>query len=106
MRDPETIETDHEFTPSEYCNCDACQEICHWHYGEEDACIKERYMHAKVEQAASLHADAGRRWLQDVAALQAQLQAVTQERDRLLREIDQIKTRLVDLKFQQGINPR
>lgn len=39
-------QTDHEFELSPYCDCDSCNELCHFHYGLDDACLLERYEHA------------------------------------------------------------
>lgn len=45
MRDRDALETDHEFEPSPYCDCQACSELCHHHYGLDDVCMKERHQH-------------------------------------------------------------
>lgn len=37
MRDG--IQTDHEFELSPYCDCHSCNELCHFHYGLDDACL-------------------------------------------------------------------
>ncbi len=39
------IQIDHQFEPSPYCDCSTCNEYCHYHYGEDDACLLERHMH-------------------------------------------------------------
>lgn len=49
MLDLDDIATDHEFEPSPFCDCSSCQEMCHWHYGQDDACLGERHQHVKPE---------------------------------------------------------
>ena len=39
------IQTDHQFELSTYCDCAACSELCHYRYGEDDACLLERHEH-------------------------------------------------------------
>ncbi len=49
MRDYDIVETDHAFTPNPFCDCGPCGELCHYRYGEDDACLKQRRMHLGKE---------------------------------------------------------
>jgi hypothetical protein len=50
----EGVQTDHWFELSPYCDCDDCNVFCHYHYGLEDACLLERYMHQENAKAEFL----------------------------------------------------
>jgi hypothetical protein len=40
--------TNHEFEWSPYCDCQECSELCHYHYGLQDACLREQYEHNSI----------------------------------------------------------